>query len=168
MSRAGHLLLLVLAASCAPRKTASPVGEQPADVSAGSPPAIALERTACLGGCPVYRISVWPTGEVFFEGKAHVRHLGAATGQIPAGRVEALLSEIERAGYFSFANRYAAAEPTCGRYATDLPTVISTITVDGRTKRIEHDYGCGAAPGALVVLERRIDEVLNSAQWTGR
>jgi len=33
---------------------------------------------------------------------------------------------------------------------------------------VEHDYGCGAAPGALVVLERRIDEVLGSAQWTGR
>jgi hypothetical protein len=40
--------------------------------------------------------------------------------------------------------------------------------MSGRAHRIEHDYGCGSAPGALVVLERRIDEVLGSSEWTGR
>jgi hypothetical protein len=105
---------------------------------------------------------------VTYEGKAHVRRLGTATGKIPKQRLDGLLNELEKAGYFSFAGRYTANEPACGRYATDLPSVISSVTVDGRTKRIEHDYGCGGAPGALVVLERRIDEVVASGQWTGR
>jgi Domain of unknown function (DUF6438) len=129
---------------------------------------ISLERTACFGGCPVYRIAVSPTGNVTYEGRANVRRLGAATGRIPPARVQTLLSELDRAGYFSFANRYTSAEPTCGRYATDSPSAITSVRLRGKTKRIEHDYGCGAAPGALVVLERRIDEVLRSSQWTGR
>jgi hypothetical protein len=104
---------------------------------------------------------------VSFEGRAHVRHLGTATGRIPGQRVDTLLVELEQAGYFSFASRYAMSEPACGRYATDLPSAISSATVGGRTKRIEHDHGCGGAPGALAVLEKRIDEVLGSERWVG-
>lgn len=168
MNLAVHLLVLVALTSCAPRNAVPPARSQAADGSADTMPVITLERTACFGRCPVYRISVSPTGAVFYEGSSDVRHLGEATDRIPPAKVDALLSELERAGYFSFANRYAAAEPACGRYATDLPTAITTVRMGDRIKRIEHDYGCGAAPSALRVLERRIDEVLNSGQWTGR
>jgi hypothetical protein len=116
----------------------------------------------------VYRLAVSSTGAVTYEGIANVRRIGAATGQVPADRVAALVSEIDRAGYFVFADRYTSTELTCGRYATDLPSAIISVTLEGRTKRIVHDHGCGAAPGALLVLERRIDEVLGSAQFTGR
>jgi hypothetical protein len=97
-----------------------------------------------------------------------VRRIGTAAGEVPPERVRVLVSELERAGYFSFSNRYTSAEPACGRYSTDSPSAITSVRFEGRSKRIEHDYGCGNAPGALVVLEQRIDEVLNSARWTGR
>lgn len=161
------MALLLCLVSCAPRKAVSPPAEDSLTQSAVKP-AITLERTACFGGCPVYRLSVSPTGEVTYEGKAHVRRLGTATGKIPQQRLDGLLTELDKAGYFSFANRYTSTEPACGRYATDSPSVISSVTLRGRTKRIEHDYGCGRAPGVLVVLERRIDEVVGSSQWTGR
>jgi hypothetical protein len=154
-------------AACAPRKD----GSRPPDsstVASAAQPAISLERTPCFGGCPVYSVAVWPSGEVSYEGKAGVRQLGKASARIPTQQVEALLSELDKAGYFNLASRYAVAESTCGRYSTDSPTAITTVTLRGRTKRIEHDYGCGAAPGALVVMERRIDEVLNTGRWTGR
>jgi hypothetical protein len=116
----------------------------------------------------VYTISVSASGQVSYEGKANVRELGTATAEVPRQRVDALLIELERAGYFGFASRYALSEPACGRYVTDLPSVISSATLGTRSKRIEHDYGCGRAPAALAVLENRIDEVLGSGQWTGR
>jgi hypothetical protein len=158
--------LLLLLAGCAPRKSVSPHAENAAVSSGDTASVITLERTACLGGCPVYRVAVSRSGAISYEGKAHVRRMGAATGQIQADQVGALLSELDDAGYFSFADRYTPTEPACGRYSTDSPTAITTVRLSGRTKRIEHDYGCDAAPEALVVLERRIDEVLNSAQWT--
>jgi hypothetical protein len=160
-------LVLTLTA-CVPRKTVSPPSEDSSETGDMSGAAITLERNACFGGCPVYRISVSPTGVISFEGKAHVRRLGPATGQIPPAQVKALLSELDKAGYFGFADRYTRSEPACGRYSTDSPSAITSVQLRGRTKRIEHDYGCGAAPGALIVLERRIDEVLGSAEWTGR
>ncbi len=116
----------------------------------------------------MYAIAVSASGAVTYEGKANVRQVGAATSQISMKTVEALLVELERAGYFTFADRYALSEPTCGRYSTDSPSVISSATFRGRTKRIEHDYGCGGVPGALTLLENRIDEVLGSDRWTGR
>jgi hypothetical protein len=156
---------LLYLASCARNEAPSADKSSP---SASSAPVITLERTACFGGCPVYTVSVSPSGEVQYEGRAHVRKVGAASGKVPRERLDALLTELERGGYFTFAERYTSPEPACGRYATDSPSVISSVTLRGRTKRITHDYGCGGAPGALVVLERRIDEVLNSGQWTGR
>lgn len=157
---------LVLVLACAPRGSAPPATERTATATAG--PIISLERTPCFGSCPVYTISVSSSGLVSYEGKANVRRLGKATGQLPIQKIEALLVELERAGYFTFANRYALSEPTCRRYSTDSPSAISSATFRGRTKRIEHDYGCGGVPGALTLLEKRIDEVLGSERWTGR
>ena len=156
---------LLLVSACAPRKD---VPSQAENAAAPGDPVITLERTPCFGGCPVYRIWVSADGKVGYEGRSHVRRIGTATGEVPVERLRALLSELERAGYFSFATRYTSAEPACGRYTTDSPSAITSVRYEGRAKRIEHDYGCGSAPGALVVLEQRIDEVLNSARWTGR
>jgi hypothetical protein len=161
---AGVLLVL---GSCARNERAA----RPADRSSQSAapgPVITLERTACFGSCPVYSLSVSASGDVHYEGRANVRKVGVASGKVTREEVAALLTELERGGYFTFADRYTVSEPACGRYATDSPTTITSATVRGRTKRIAHDYGCGGAPGALVVLERRIDEALNSGQWTGR
>ena len=164
MIAAGVFLML---ASCARSQSASSAAEGSSSAVVLAP-VITLERTACFGGCPVYTISVSPAGEVQYEGRAHVKKVGTATGKISPERVDGLLSELERGGYFTFADRYASAGAGLRPLATDSPTTITSVTLRGRTKQITHDYGCGAVPGALTVLERRIDEALNSGQWTGR
>jgi hypothetical protein len=156
---------LLSLSACAPHPAVTPSTESS---STPASPVITLERTACFGSCPVYSIVVGAAGDVTYDGKAHVRQLGTASAKIPREQVDSLLSELERGGYFDFASRYTASQPACGRYVTDSPTVLSSVTLNGKIKRIEHDYGCGAVPGSLIVLERRIDEVLRSGQWTGR
>jgi hypothetical protein len=161
--------------ACAPRTAEVPRSDQTvqtdtvrAGADSASAHAVLLERTPCFGRCPVYTIAVSPSGKVTFNGRANVKQLGTTSAQIPREKVEALVDELDRAGYFTFADKYVPAEPACGNYATDLPSVISAVVHRGRTKTIVHDYGCGSAPAALVVLERRIDEVLGSDRWTGR
>jgi hypothetical protein len=129
---------------------------------------VTLERKPCFGGCPVYRISVSPEGVVSYEGQAGVRRLGTAGKRITPEQVQALISELDRAGYFSFAPRYTPADSACGRYSTDSPTAVISVNTGTRSHRVEHDYGCSSAPGGLVALERRIDEALGSSEWTGR
>jgi hypothetical protein len=168
VTRTPALALLLLAAACVPRKPAAPPSDAPSGAAGHTDAVVTLERKPCFGGCPVYSISVSSEGVVSYQGLAGVRHLGAASKRIESEQVLALVSEFERAGYFSFAPRYIAAEPACGRYATDSPTAVTSVTNGSRTHRVEHDYGCSSAPGGLVVLERRIDEALGSAEWTGR
>jgi hypothetical protein len=168
VSRVLFLSPLSVAPAPAPRTAAAPPDTSRAQTETPHANAIVLERSPCFGGCPVYTVAVSPDGEITYEGRAHVRRLGTASARVPSQRVDSLLNELDRAGYFTFANQYVQSEPACGRYATDSPSAKTTVTYRGRTKTIVHDYGCGSAPGTLVVLEQRIDEVLGSGRWTGR
>jgi Domain of unknown function (DUF6438) len=168
MIRAPALAFVLLTAACAPRKPAAPPSDASSGAAGTAGAVVTLERKPCFGGCPVYRISVSREGLVAYEGQAGVRHTGAASKRIAPEQVTALVSELERAGYFSFAPSYTPAEPVCGRYATDLPAAVTSVSTGNRTHRVEHDYGCSSAPGGLVVLEGSIDEALGSAEWTGR
>jgi Domain of unknown function (DUF6438) len=156
-------LFLALAA-CAP-STPEPV---PAPTAApDETPVVTLERTPCFGTCPVYQVALYRSGLVRYVGRHHVAHSGNASAEIPPARVDSLLGELEAGGYFGFADDYVMDSPDCGMYATDSPSVITTVTAGDRRKTIRHDYGCNAAPRDLARLERMIDEVAGSARWTG-
>lgn len=128
---------------------------------------ITLERTACMGRCPVYSVAIEGTGAVRFEGKQFVQHAGPHNANIPAAAVDSLVAELRAGGFFDLADRYAYGAPACGRYATDLPSAIVSVTVGDSTRRVEHDHGCTDAPPALAQLENRIDEVAGTATWIG-
>jgi Domain of unknown function (DUF6438) len=166
ISRELALLALVLAA-CSRRESA-PAAVPEAEPAAGAAAAVTLERMSCFGTCPVYTVAISRSGEVRFTGKRHVAHTGQATAAIPAARVDSLLAELDSGGYFGFADDYVADSPACGMYATDSPTVITSVTRDGKTKTIRHDRGCSAAPPELSQLEQRIDEVAGTGKWTGK
>jgi hypothetical protein len=161
------LLLSLGLLACAPHPVPPAQPESTATIESDTP-VIKLERTPCFGRCPVYRVAISASGRVSFVGKNFVVQQGEASGQTPKEKLDSLLEEIERQGFFEFADRYVAGAPACGPYATDAPSAITEVTHAGRHKRIEHDYGCSQAPPALGVLERRIDEVAGTAQWTGK
>jgi hypothetical protein len=50
---------------------------------------------------------------------------------------------------------------------TDLPSAYTSITIDGRSKRVEHYHGCKGAEilERLTGLENKIDETVNTKQW---
>jgi hypothetical protein len=129
---------------------------------------ISLERRPCFGTCPVYTVTLERSGEVIFRGHRFVADTGTFTGSIPATRADSLFRELDAAGWFAFADRYGMGEPGCERFATDLPSVVTEVRMDGRAKRVEHDYGCTGAPAKLETLERRIDEVTGVVRWVGK
>lgn len=127
----------------------------------GAQTVITLERGMCFGTCPVYTVSLYDTGKVVFEGKLHVKYKGTQTAAIERAKVKALAAELERAGFFSFQDSYTH------RRVTDMPTVVTTVRMGRRVKRIQHYLGDANAPKMLRVLERRIDAVAGSQQWIG-
>lgn len=121
---------------------------------------ISLQRTPCFGSCPVYSVSVDGDGNVHYFGEYFVPVLGDQSSRISRETVLQLIHAFERVDFFSLDTYYTNMN------ATDMPSAIVTLSVDGVTKYVEHYYGDLSAPVKLTDLEAEIDRLLNTAQWT--
>lgn len=138
---------------------------------------ITLERTGCEGACAIYSVKILADGRVTYRGKQFVRKRGRAETKLTPDQLRQLLSEFEKADYFSLRNRYQSWEDGCPSSALDYPSAITSIRrINGRTKSIAHDYGCreqspdrnsrSVYPAALFALEEKIDEIVGTSRWT--
>ena len=123
--------------------------------------AITLERGACFGACPVYTLNILDDGTVIYEGEQFVAVTGQQISEIPSETVEAMVTAFENVGYFDWNEAYDT------QTISDLPTMITSVTLDGTTHRIVRYAGDNSAPLALSFLEQWIDEIANTSAWTG-
>jgi len=121
---------------------------------------INLERTACFGHCPIYKVTLDSTGKVTYYGEMFVAVEGTQYSTLEQEHLLTLVREFERIDFFSLADQYT------DRGATDLPSAITTLIVDGKMKQVNHYHGDPNAPIKLTELEDKIDELINTAQWT--
>ncbi|HEV2401787.1 MAG TPA: DUF6438 domain-containing protein [Candidatus Sulfotelmatobacter sp.] len=117
---------------------------------------LTLERTACFGSCPVYKLTIRGDGSVTYEGKKYVRVIGTRAGIVDTEKLAELVRAFSEAHYLALEDRYRS------KLVSDQPTTYTSLTLHGRHKEVE-DY-CGA-PASLTALERKIDEVANSKKW---
>jgi hypothetical protein len=144
-----------------------------------------MERSGCYGQCPTYDLTIQPDGNVLFEGKFYTDVKGKTEGKITLEQLKQLIAEIERANFFSLDNAYNYDSKNCPSMATDLPTVILSIKLNGKEKTINHYHGCFendkpkdassvnkpqdfseiVYPQDLYKLENKIDEIVNTKRW---
>ena len=148
---AAIIVLAISLAGCARSQT-----PQPSDIK---DVVITLERTVCFGACPDYTLTIQGDGTVTYEGRQFVRIEGTRTATISEAKISQLLSEFEKVDYFSLNNSYEKLE------ATDMPSAITSLTINGKTKTVRHYHGDFSAPEKLTELENKIDEIVNSDQW---
>lgn len=120
---------------------------------------ITINRGTCRGICPVYSLAIYGDGTVVYEGEKFVRVTGRQVSKISQEKVKELIDEFYRINYFSLKDSYKEY------VITDLDTVITSITINGKTKTIRHYRGDRNAPKELTTLEDKIDEIVNSSQW---
>jgi len=125
-----------------------------------SDPVITLERTACRGTCPIYKLTIEGNGVVIYEGQDFVQVKGRQTASLSPEQIQELVSVFEQA-------RFSTLPDYIDQDSTDSPSVITSITLNGKTKTVNHYYGDNSAPQELFDLESKIDEITNSKQWTG-
>ncbi|MEZ5424857.1 MAG: DUF6438 domain-containing protein [Pyrinomonadaceae bacterium] len=131
---------------------------------------ITLERTACYGPCPIYKLSVKGDGSVEFDGEKFTETTGKAEGKISQEKIRELIKAFKEADYFGFDDSYD--EKNCPASATDSSTVITSIQINGRKKTIKHYLGCADGteehrpyPAKLCELEYKIDEMVGTKRW---
>lgn len=132
---------------------------------------ITLERTACYGICAVYKITVKADGSVTFEGINNTQTKGKVEDKIGENKVKELIKEFENADYSNLKDKYDYE--TCPIAATDSPTVITSLQMDGKTKTVSHYLGClekdqrTPFPPKLTEMENNLDRIIETKRWIG-
>jgi hypothetical protein len=116
---------------------------------------IELERTACLGTCPGYSVTIFSDGRIRYEGKYFVKVIGVRMKVVPASKFNRLVAKVHEIGFFGLEAAYRGT-------VTDLPTTFVTVTRGGVRKKVEDYMG---APKGLRELEQLIERVAQVSRW---
>jgi hypothetical protein len=143
---------------------------------------ITLERTMCLGECPVYRVSIDGEGRVLWRGAMHVAAVGIRRATIPKQRVAEIARKLHEVKFFELDERGALPDPSpvcthepnsvksCSFSFSEVTicsdTSAAVITVRQATQMhvVRNDH-CEERP--LVSLEALVDDVARTSAWIG-
>jgi len=120
-----------------------------------------IERTACFGWCPIYKLTVYRDGVVEYDGDSYVKTKGKATGQLTVEQLTAIDELFQKNGYMGFADTYTDAS------VTDMPSVHTSYSAGGKTKSIQHYLGDQHAPEQLSTVEEGLDHIVQVERWIG-
>jgi hypothetical protein len=120
-----------------------------------------LERQACYGWCPIYKIAIYRDGAVEYHGEEFVKVRGDAKGHVTDAQLADLDRFFAEAQYFTLADSYEHED------VTDNPYAITSYHQGARSKEIKHYYGDDHAPTSLTSLESQIDHLVSIEQWIG-
>ena len=110
---------------------------------------ISLQRTACFGTCPIYKIEIDKDGSGSYTGTKFVKNIGVTKFNLSKTQLNLILTQAEAIGFINMKEEYS--EPI-----SDLPTTFIQI----RNKKIK-DYA--GAPKTLKNLENLIDQLYQNA-----
>lgn len=120
---------------------------------------IRLRRTGCFGTCPSYELTIRGDGSVVYIGDGYVQYCGEYRGYISPQVVRQLVDAFRETDYFSLFDRYALE-------ATDLPTYLTSITFDDKTKSVLDYAGLHTGmPEVVDRLEDSIDRLAGPQVW---
>ena len=133
---------------------------------------LVLERTACFGTCPAYRLRVSSTGLVSFRSRNPGDGTVASDSMSPAVLV-ILVARADAAGFFRLPPRLMDDRSICANVATDHPTVTVTIFTETGHRTVEDYHGCFQRSDhslnqtliSMRAFETAIDSALRSARW---
>jgi len=116
-----------------------------------------LERGACFGRCPIYKVKIFADGKATYEGINFVDLMGRHETEFTADELSLI---EEKAFEFKLDTMSKVYDQPM---VTDLPTTIIGVTVNGKYKQIKmrHKY-----PETLRSYRNFIEELIQSKTWT--
>ena len=138
-----HMILLVVLMACGSSKKST----ESKDRKEKKELIISLERTACYGTCPIYRMEIFSDGSAFYHGERFVNNIGNFEFTVTKETINYILKKAEEIGFFEMEDKYTAN-------ISDLPKTITFIKSEKATKKIidYHD-----APKILKEFESLVD-----------
>jgi hypothetical protein len=115
-----------------------------------------IQHTGCRGNCPAYNITVDAKGNATYNGRRAVEMMGNYKKTLDAKTVEALSQSIIDAHFWDFEEEY-------GGEVADIPGVVTIVTIDGKTKRVNDIRN---APKELKELEAKLEALIGTEGWS--
>ena len=134
-------------------------------ISAKCDTIITLERTGCLGKCPVFKIALLSNGAVYFQGLHHVKKPGIHDTLFNKADLRILVSKFYSSGFFKLRDKY---DLTNCVGPTDLSSLSVSITTPDTSKKVSFYIGCMdyAREGRLITnLASGIEDISNVKSW---
>ncbi len=88
-----------------------------------------IQRTACFGQCPMYKISYMDNGQVTYVGKRFVEKIGTYSTLLNEDEILSIKDMVEDLNYFELDSLY----PTP---VSDFPSCITEVQINGKHKRV--------------------------------
>jgi len=125
---------------------------------------ISLQKTACFGTCPVYKVTIHADGAVIFHGERFVASIGEFESSVNAGQFEILVDAIKQINFWDLdeAYRFKLGPDNSRTTVSDLPSRIITVDRESMTKSVLNYFG---GPDELEALESLIDEIAAVSHW---
>lgn len=117
-------------------------------------PLFTYEQTACFGQCPVFKLTVYTSGLVDYEGIAFVEKEGKFSKQLSEATVDSITTLFLDANFFDFEDEYTSP-------IMDFPTYYIGFTYDGKSKIVK-DYVSG--PASLKALRTPFIAMVNEEE----
>lgn len=117
---------------------------------------VELSRSSCYGSCPSYRVRLFRSGQVEWEGFGHVAISGTSRAIADPDASAALLEKITSNEFWSLCNSYS-------RSVTDSASILLSANIAGQHKTIS-DYA-ESGPESLHETIRRVDIVADTHRW---
>jgi hypothetical protein len=120
-----------------------------------------------LSCCPAYSVSLDENGTVIYKGVSGVKTRGEKVHSISVLAVRDLVANFLRIDFYSLQDRYTEKKLPNGQTQIIDHSNATTISIDidGKKKSVYIFYG---APDELIDLQRKLYEVTQIAQYTGR
>ncbi len=128
-------------------------------------PVIVLSEGACFGTCPIYDMTLRPSGAYTLNAQRFVKEEGVSEGQLDPSAWTAAVAALEKADFWT-------AEPvqtleTMSTCHTDAPTVIVTWrTEEAKEKTLTYNAGCGVRAMQTLISELRAAMNFDGLVWT--
>ena len=130
---------------------------------------VAMQRSGCLGRCPIYQLKISSDGRVTFQGEKHVAYVGRHTGSARASDLARLDQALKSVEFFTLRRQYHSGEDGCTTWSTDSPTVEIRVAAGGKEHEVNYYYGCEVEIGPTIdMLSKTIDDVAGAYRWVGR
>ena len=159
MNQLLYFLLLGILLSCKPTKNANVVQNNPINTSPiiklSSEKLISIEKGACFGRCPIYKLQVHNDGSMVLEGKQFIEQVGPHVGMLDQSTLKNIKTQIEKLDWASFPEMF----PT---NISDLPSSKLVCNIYGKSYATKWSHG---APEDLAALAESLHQISKNHAW---